>query len=210
MAEDNMKHDNVQRGGEISGLFDEQGSVVREVAGFIGAVAVAATVPIPRLAIAAENYPTEAKLASIRRLQPVEPPLACEAIEHDAACDQLALGLYWPPDDTWSDFECRLGAGDIRATRQLFANIAEILDGRRPLVQLQDRLHPNVYAAMETRVRNSLTMQGLCLHSVHACRPAEDFIEACATLTQRERARAMVARLEARRTGWLCTVLRLV
>jgi hypothetical protein len=124
---------------------------------------------------------------------------------------QLALDLQWARVHRVEMPEVRIQPADLQATRWLLSAAVEVLDRRRPLVQLRSHLNARVFAAMETRLRDPPdTRQVLRPRSVHACQPVKRVIEACCVVDQGRTARALAARLEARRQGWLCTVLRLL
>lgn len=130
-----------------------------------------------------------------------------QSAEHS---DQLELDLHWPGVPRMDELG-RVSQVDIEMTARLVTAVVEALGGRRPLAQLQSRLHPRVYAAMQTRVRLGLRpTHAMRVRSLHAFQPAEGVIEAAATLERADRAAALAARLQRTRPGWLCTVLRVL
>lgn len=115
--------------------------------------------------------------------------------------DQLELNLQWPGVPRVQDVG-RVPQVDVQITGRFLIAVVEILDGRRPLAHLERRLHPRVYAALQTRVRrNPHPDQATQLRSLHTFQPADGVIEACATLEGSQRAHALAARLQRRRPG---------
>jgi hypothetical protein len=154
-----------------------------------------------------------------------EPPLQqtpiAEAPEFPSSADfpglskfdafQLALDLSWAREHRIEEPEQRIAPADLRTTHWLLNAVVEVMSHRRPLVQLRPLLNTRVFAAMETTLRISAqSPPAIRLRSVHACQPGKGVTEACGLLEQGRRVRALAARLEARRRGWLCTVLRML
>lgn len=135
---------------------------------------------------------------------------------HPAAIPaQLELDLNWTHDAAPEGMSvCTVGRvdpADVQLTGRLLRSVVEVLDGRRPLVQIQHSLKPQLYAAWQTRLRNMTDMmRGLSLRSVHTYQPAEGVIEACATVERGQQVQALVTRLERSKRGWVCVFLRVV
>lgn len=128
---------------------------------------------------------------------------------------QLELDLHWSSDVIPEGVPiCTVGRvdpADVQLTGRLLRSVVEVLDGRRPLVQIQHSLKPQLYAAWQTRLRNMTDMmRGLSLRSVHTYQPAEGVIEVCATVERGQQVQALVARLERNKRGWVCVFLRVV
>lgn len=120
-------------------------------------------------------------------------------------CDPALLAARHPPN-----VKGRVRPEDAAETTWLLAAIVEALNGRRPVAQLSSYLDPLVRGDIEARVRGVIrTQPGLQIRSVHLATPACGVVEACGTLTQADRARALAARFEANHPGWLCMALRL-
>jgi hypothetical protein len=139
----------------------------------------------------------------------VEPSATGEATFREIG--QLALDLEWPQPPYPGEHEGQLTQEDALVTRRLMRTVAEVFDGRRPIAHLEQQLAPRVFAAMQTVAHSIMqSQQSVRLHSVHAYKPTEGAIEAAATIWRDRRAQALVARLEATKRGWQCTLLRLV
>jgi hypothetical protein len=153
---------------------------------------------------------------TVRRLAVEYEPLARAPLplttRHEQPSNhQLALPLEWLVRPHPYDDEGRVSTSDMQATGLLLRAIVEVLDGRRPLVQLRDRLEKRVFAALQTRTRAiQPTTDALQLRSMHGYQTAGGAIEACATLQQGEHCRALAARLNGRKSGWLCTALQIL
>jgi hypothetical protein len=213
-----MQHQHVELGGEPQHIGSEREpdasiGLIR----LIGVSAVATAVPEPRgpepvTATSRMNQPpvTAAPLR-IRRLQDNEPKQHHTNVHVGAPSEQLVLDLRWPGPSPHGNRGERTEPTATLITKRFLVSVLEALSGRRPLRQLQGQLDPTVYAALSTRIsREPNVMQGIRLRSVHVCQPADDVIVACATLLRQNCAQALVARLENRNHGWLCTLLRLV
>jgi hypothetical protein len=124
---------------------------------------------------------------------------------------QLALDLAWARKHRIIKPEQRIAPADLQATRWFLSAMVEVLNRRRPLIQLQHQLDSRVFAGLETRLRSPpSSSHAIHLRSVHACQPVKRVIEACGVFEQGNRTRALVARLEGKKRRWLCTVLRIV
>jgi hypothetical protein len=106
---------------------------------------------------------------------------------------------------------------DDGAFMLMLTKIVEVLDGRRQVGQLQTLLSGPVYEATVTRLRvTPPTGFRHQIQSVHSCRPAMDSVELCARVEtvhigkEKNRVRALVARLERRHAQWQCVFLRLL
>ncbi|MCU1642950.1 MAG: Protein smf [Nocardia sp.] len=109
-------------------------------------------------------------------------------------------------------FPVRIGSGEIHQQLwHLLSRLVEVINHRRPAMQLRGLLSEKVLAGLLTRARCA---QGRYrLHSLHACRCAENVIEFCATVwvtDRRDRSRALTVagRLERQRDRWVATELR--
>lgn len=114
-----------------------------------------------------------------------------------------------PPEDcpVWDE------PGEVRDLQwRLLCLILEVLDGRRPPGQLRGFVTPSVYESLVTRRSRSVPGRQHRLRTLHTCRPARGVLEVCGTITvttgRHIRALAVAARVEQRRSRWLCTVLR--
>lgn len=124
--------------------------------------------------------------------------------------DQRELDLHWPGVPRLEDLGS-VSRPELEMTSRLVSAVVEALDGRRPVAQLQPRLHPSVYAAMQTRVRQAVRpSHATRVRSLHTFQPADGAIEAASTLERAGRVMALAARLQRTRPGWLCTVLRVI
>lgn len=85
----------------------------------------------------------------------------------------------------------------------LLTALIEVAAGRRPLEKLRPVLDEQVCAEIRSG-RAAELARGYAVHRVHPCVPAPRVVEVCATAVdrRRDRAVAVVARLEARWTGW--------
>jgi hypothetical protein len=106
---------------------------------------------------------------------------------------------------------------DDSAFLLMLTKIVEVLDGRRQIGQLQALLAGPVYEATVTRLRvTPPTGFRHQIQSVHSCRPSPDVVELCARIDtvhigkERNRSRALVARVERRRGQWQCVFLRVL
>ncbi|MBP2322672.1 hypothetical protein JOF56_003057 [Kibdelosporangium banguiense] len=155
-----------------------------------------------------QNHP------SIRPLPEYEPapqPAVPASSKSRSAAFQLALDLQWARNHRPKDLEGRVAPLDVGNTRRILAAAVDVIAGRRPAAQIRDQLGPIALAAVQTRAREAVrTGQGLRLCSVHTYQPAKGVIEACGTVDTGRRYRALIARLETGRSGWQCTMLRLL
>jgi hypothetical protein len=90
--------------------------------------------------------------------------------------------------------------------RRLLCVVLEVLDGRRPVVQLNDLFSDTALRAVSRQVR--LTGRGsrpARLGRVHTSSPAPGAIEVAATISRGRRVHAVAARLELRGKVWTCT-----
>lgn len=137
-------------------------------------------------------------------------PEPIDAVEPSFGPPQVILDPILPAGRHPPDIEGRVTPEDAAATTWLLSAIVEALNGHRPIAQLARHLDERVRPALEIRVRHvRRTDPDLRILSIHLFTPAHGVIEACSTLDQGERARALAARLQAKHPGWLCTALRL-
>lgn len=129
-------------------------------------------------------------------------------VQESPQAAQPELDLQWAQP---REPEGSISSSDFHTARCLLIAMVEVLNRRRPLNQLVRHLDSRDYAAMQTRVNEvDRTSGGFRLLSVHASQPAKDAIEACATLEQNRRVRALVARLERTDSRWTCKALRIL
>jgi hypothetical protein len=153
---------------------------------------------------------------SIRPLPAYEPALQPAASVPPSsmsrsAAFQLALDLQWARDHRPDNPDGRVAPADADAIGRLLVAAVDVLAGRRAPAQIRHQFGPTAFAAVQTRAREAVrTAAGFRLRSVHAYQSAKGVIEACGTVDNGRRSRALVARLEARRPGWQCTMLRLL
>jgi hypothetical protein len=86
--------------------------------------------------------------------------------------------------------------------------ILEAHEGRRPPSQVRPLLEAELYQRLLTGTRPSA--RPFVVRKVHTCVPAEDAVEACATVHTGTRVFALAARFEKKPSGWRCTSFELV
>jgi Family of unknown function (DUF6459) len=96
--------------------------------------------------------------------------------------------------------------------RNLLLSVVDVLNGRRSLAQLEDRLDWLIVAALSGSLRAGARARRTTatVTSLRVTHPSDNAIEACAVVTQGPRSRALVARLERSAHGYTCTVLRML
>lgn len=88
----------------------------------------------------------------------------------------------------------------------VLSGLVEVMDGRRPLKQVEAHLSPQLCLALLGRqFRPNIAGQGYRLRTIHTQKPHETVIEAWGQAANGERARAVVGRMEWYRYGWVCT-----
>lgn len=96
-------------------------------------------------------------------------------------------------------------------TARILAGLVEVIDGYRPLRQVQDHITPQLFLLLQNRRRHvKAPPHGYRLRTVHTYKPQPKIIEACGTAANACRARAVAARLEHLRYGWVCTTATLL
>lgn len=91
--------------------------------------------------------------------------------------------------------------------RRLLVAVLEVLDGRRPIVQLEPLLSPSDHRDLLRQLRKpGQGPRRLCTLRVQ--QPDDDAIELCATVADGNRLRALVGRLETHQDRWRFTLLR--
>lgn len=93
--------------------------------------------------------------------------------------------------------------------QRLLTGVLEVLDGRRPAVQLADVLPCKYQRALLTTAL-AAGPGPRTLRSVHLSRTALDTIDLCARVEHSGRSRAMTGRLMVRRGRWEFTLLAMV
>jgi len=101
------------------------------------------------------------------------------------------------------------------ALAQVLRRVLEVLDGRRPVVQLRSLLPDVAFEALLTRLR---TVSPGCRHmlrGLRTCYPTRTAVEVSAVIgmrvpSGRERMVAAAARFERHGDRWLCAVLRIL
>jgi hypothetical protein len=117
---------------------------------------------------------------------------------------QLLLPLQWGSVE--QPTVERLSDSDRNITKRLVVTLVEVLNGQRPLAQVEPVLGSHIYRSVVTRVQNSnLRGQGLRLRSFSAQLPTSGVIEGCGTVDIGERIRAFATRFEHRDYTWKCT-----
>jgi hypothetical protein len=117
---------------------------------------------------------------------------------------QLLLPLQWGSAEP-STVES-LSNSDRNVAIRLVVALVEVLNGRRPLAQVEPVLDSHIYRSVVTRVQNSiLRRQWLQLRSFSAQLPVSGIIEGCGTIDIGERSRAFVTRFERHDCTWKCT-----
>lgn len=110
-----------------------------------------------------------------------------------------------PPGPTWGE-----PPEMDRRLRRLVSTLLEVLDGGRPVTQVQALLTDAVRESALARAREA-TATGVRygLRSLHSCRPNEYSVELTAVVSTgvSTRDRAVVVRLDRRYEGWQCTAL---
>lgn len=96
----------------------------------------------------------------------------------------------------------------VRSTSRL---VFEVLDGRRPLRQLERVLSERALSAVRTMLRGGLRwpVRGATVHSVHLHQPSTRAIEASVVFHSERRHRALALRMDRNRHGWLATAIRI-
>ncbi|WP_410171865.1 Rv3235 family protein [Amycolatopsis heterodermiae] len=90
----------------------------------------------------------------------------------------------------------------------VLGGLVEVLDGRRPLRQLEDRVSVPLYSVLSKRIPHPVsTGQGYRLRTLHLQKPRPEVIEANGTAANDREARAVAARFHYYRRGWLCVAL---
>ena len=141
-----------------------------------------------------------AYLSEPEQEEPSEPPAG--------PLDQLMLELdltqhHREKADPFHARQLRLHA----AAGRLITTVLEALDGHRPLRQLlHTKLTEAVHRRLAAQLRRARPGHTHRLRTIHVCEPAVGVIEASGTITLGPRVRAVTARIEATRRGWLCTV----
>ncbi|WP_297566017.1 Rv3235 family protein [uncultured Arcanobacterium sp.] len=100
---------------------------------------------------------------------------------------------------------------------QIAIQAIEILQGKRPLRQLQTWLNPQVYQALARRASLGMRIFGKAeccplprLRRVRACYPRPGIAEICVIVHDGIKMRAVALRLEARRRNWQVTALEII
>lgn len=100
---------------------------------------------------------------------------------------------------------------------QITIQAIEILQGKRPLRQLQTWLNPQVYQALARRASLGMRIFGKAercplprLRRVRACYPRPGIAEVCVIVHDGIKMRAAALRLEARRENWQVTALEII
>lgn len=100
---------------------------------------------------------------------------------------------------------------------QITIQAIEILQGKRPLRQLQTWLNPQVYQALARRASLGMRIFGKAercplprLRRVRACYPRPGVAEVCVIVHDGIKMRAAALRLEARRENWQVTALEII
>lgn len=100
---------------------------------------------------------------------------------------------------------------------QITIQAIEILQGKRPLRQLQTWLNPQVYQALARRASLGMRIFGKAercplprLRRVRACYPRPGIAEVCVIVHDGIKMRAAALRLEARRKNWQVTALEII
>ena len=100
---------------------------------------------------------------------------------------------------------------------QITIQAIEILQGKRPLRQLQTWLNPQVYQALARRTSLGMRIFGKAercplprLRRVRACYPRPGIAEVCVIVHDGIKMRAAALRLEARRENWQVTALEII
>jgi hypothetical protein len=148
----------------------------------------------------------------IRPLTPYEPAertgtrVTRARVQHSRGDGQLALplaiGAPAPPGRTPAGPQ-RNAQLDRQFAGRMLTKILEAYQGRRPMVQIQRLLEPELYERLRTAEPPS--RQPCVVRSVHTCRPAANAVETCATVHSGPRAFAVTARFETSESSWLCT-----
>lgn len=144
---------------------------------------------------------------SIRPLAPYEPPVSRRQREPiDPGQLALPLALRATARVETHDVAVDRTAPRPPSKRQLIGLLTALIEvgsGRRPLDKLRPMLDEQVCAEIRNGQAAGLA-PGYTVHRVHPCAPAPRVLEVCATAVDRRRGRAVavVARLEARWTGW--------
>jgi hypothetical protein len=143
-----------------------------------------------------------------------EPPRRSVPPGPDELDDLLDLPPYTPPapvpppanGPVWDE------PGHVRDQLcNLIRLVLEVLDGLRPITQLQGLVDAHTYASLLTRSRSTAGAHRHHLRTLHTCRPTPTVIELCATIAvaaRHPRVIALTARLTSFRGHWLCTFLR--
>lgn len=142
--------------------------------------------------------------SALDRLHPYEPRQGRQGPPGQAG--PLALELPPQPGKPAEEQDGpRLELRQVRATLNL---ILEVRAGYRPPARLRALVHPRLYRLLceEPQTAN----MRYTLKTVHACRVAQNAVEACGTAHRQGRAYAIVARFERAPQGWRCTLFDLV
>ncbi|GAB3001886.1 Rv3235 family protein [Amycolatopsis acidiphila] len=128
--------------------------------------------------------------------------------------EQLAVPDRWEPGITIPAELSPRAPEHNRATPQehitigrIVAGLVEVLDAQRRLQQVQDHLTPQLYLVLQNHLahRNVTTPQGYRLRTLRTFKPRPHVIEAWGSAANAQQVRAVAARLEHFRYGWLCT-----
>jgi hypothetical protein len=135
---------------------------------------------------------------SIRPLPAYEPALQPAASVPPSsmsrsAAFQLALDVQWARDHRPDNPDGRVAPADAEAIGRLLVAAVDVLAGRRAPAQIRHQFDPIAFAAVQTRAREAVrTAAEFRLRSIHAYQSAKGVIEACGTVDNGKRFRALV------------------
>ncbi|HKR81477.1 MAG TPA: Rv3235 family protein [Candidatus Saccharimonadales bacterium] len=121
------------------------------------------------------------------------------SLEHLAIPEQPSVPTLEPiesPPPITPDLEPVTRAERLFAAHVL-SGLVEVLDGSRPLKQVEAHLSPQMcLALLGRRFRPNIAGQGYRLRTMHTQKPQEKVIEAWGTAANGQRARAVVSRMQ--------------
>ena len=87
----------------------------------------------------------------------------------------------------------------------VLSGLVEVLDGSRPLKQVETYLSPQLCLALLGRqFRPNIVGQGYRLRTIHTQKPQEKVIEVWGRAANGQRSRAVASRMQRYRYGWQC------